>query len=81
MGCDASAHKVLIPHGAQLHALSIVREFPWACALSEAEQLQCASDLLAAIRADTPGRLLNEIYSWRGTAEALAAELKNESCG
>ncbi len=73
MRSNASAHKVKVPPAVQLQALSIVRQFPWSSDLSEADQLQCANGLLAAIRADTPGRLLNEIYSWRGTAEALAA--------
>lgn len=79
MDFNASAHKVLVLHAVQLQALNIVRQFPWSSDLSEADQLQCANGLLTAIRADAPGRLLNEIYSWRGTAEALADGLGDET--
>jgi len=48
--------------------------YPWMSALSQADQEQCASDLLTATRAalatGQPERLVSQILSWRETARA-----------
>ena len=49
--------------------------YPWMLALSQADQEQCAVDLLQATRTALataqPGRVISELLSWRETARAL----------
>lgn len=62
-------------------AVRMSRAFPWMLALSPADRLTCAQDLLDAARAsfstDQPYLALAELTSWRETATALAAGLGN----
>ena len=56
--------------------------FPWMLALSPADQVTCADDVLAAARAsfatNQPHLAIAELTSWRETATAIAAGLGKE---
>ena len=56
--------------------------FPWMLALSPADQVTCADDVLAAARAsfatNQPHLAIAELTSWRETATAISAGLGKE---
>ena len=57
----------------------MARRFSWMFALDEAGQAACTADLIRSARASfstgAPPLLLRTLYSWRGTAEAIALGL------
>lgn len=89
---EALARKQLFEFAAQLVAITtddrgtlaerMADHFPWMFALSEADRKQCAKDLVDAARAsfatEQPHLAVVELNSWRETAEALAAGLRDD---
>lgn len=89
---EADARKQLFEFAAQLIAITtddrgtlaerMADHFPWMFALSETGRAQCAKDLVDAARAsfatEQPHLAVAELNSWRETAEALAAGLRND---
>lgn len=59
------------------------QQFPWMYALSDADRDACAVALVRASRASfstgQPHLVLSEMISWRESAEAIAAGLRNEA--
>lgn len=88
---EADARKQLFEFAAQLIAITtddrgsladrMAEHFPWMFALSEADKVQCAKDLVNAARAsfatEQPHLAVAALNSWRETAEALAAGYRN----
>jgi len=89
---EASARKQLFEFAAQLIAITtndrgtladrMADHFPWMLALTPEGRKQCAKDLVAAARAsfatEQPHLAAAELTSWRETAVALAAGLRDE---
>lgn len=89
---EAKARKQLFEFAAQLIAITtddrgtlaerMADHFPWMFALSKADRKQCAKDLVEAARAsfatEQSHLAIVELNSWRETAEALAAGLRND---
>lgn len=89
---EADARRQLFEFAAQLIAITaddrgtlaerMADHFPWMFALSEADRKQCAKDLVDAARAsfatEQPHLVVAELNSWRETAEAFAAGLRND---
>ncbi|WP_382304020.1 prevent-host-death protein [Herbiconiux sp. UC225_62] len=88
---DADAREQLLQFAAQLIAVAIdergtlsqrmANAFPWMLALHEADRVRCAHDLVDAARASfATGQvhlIAAELTSWRETASALAAGLRD----
>lgn len=91
-GREADARKQLFEFAAQLIAITtddrgalserMADHLPWMFALSESDRKQCAKELVDAARAsfatEQPHLAVVELNSWRETAEALAAGLRND---
>lgn len=89
---EATARKQLFEFAAQLIAITtdergtlaerMADHFPWMFALSESGRIQCAKDLVNSARAsfstEQPHLVAIELRSWRETAEALAAGLRDD---
>lgn len=88
---DADSREQLLQFAAQLIAVAIddrgsladrmANAYPWMLALSRADRERCAHDLVDAARASFAiGQahvIAAELTSWRETASALAAEMKD----
>jgi len=72
LGITAHSTKELAEKACQL--------YPWMLALSQADQEQCATDLLTATRTalatGQPERVVSEMLSWRETARAISDGLR-----
>lgn len=90
---EAAARRKLLEFAAQLIAVTtddrgtlaerMAAQFPWMLALPEADQAQCAADLVRAARAsfatEQAHLAIAELHSWRETAAAIATGLRPAS--